>query len=131
VIASKRGPACIDLRSFTGYRVRCEDEDRREYKTDDPWTLRIDGRRGFVCPHGGDRLTACTNSGITTRRILRRVAGAVLWQDGSDGANIIFDPAHLETVAGLLRLKKRRRRMNEAERTAAAERLSKIRPSAA
>jgi hypothetical protein len=113
---------CVDLRIVGDrYRVWNELEDRRAYDRDDPWDLILPGWSGFVAPHGGQKLVACTRSCITTRRLMAVVPGAVIVQDGADGQNVTFDADHLEAVACLLRVRKRRR-LTDAQRQALGER---------
>jgi hypothetical protein len=112
---------CIDLRQFGDrFRVWNEAHTRRAHERDDIWDLVIPGAGGFVAPYGGEYLLACTNSLLTTRRILAAVPGAVVTRDGSDGQNVRFDVAHLDAAAEILRLRKRRR-VDEAERRRLAE----------
>jgi hypothetical protein len=108
-------PECVDLRTVGPYRLVNELTGKKPRTTDDPWVLLIRGRSGSVSPYGGDLLLADTRSVVTTRRILAAVPDAVVTQDGDDGQNITFPAAHLETVAGILGLK-RRRVVSEAQR---------------
>jgi hypothetical protein len=118
---------CIDLRTFGNrYRVRNETHDRTAHATDDRWDLIIQGRGGFIAPWGRGRLVACTRGSATTNKIMAAVPGARIVQDGSDGQNLTFDPAHLATVAGLLRLR-RRRVLTADQRRAAVDRLKRYR----
>ena len=48
--------------------------------------------------------------------------------DGAGGANIKFDVVHFESVADLMK-PRRRRRLSEAQKVAAAERLRKYQPA--
>jgi hypothetical protein len=84
--------------------------------------LVIPGRSGFVAPWGGRSLLACTRSAATSRRLLAAVPGAAVAQDGADGQNVSFGAEHLQVVAGLLRLRKRRR-LSDGNKQAAAGRL--------
>jgi hypothetical protein len=109
---------CIDLRTIGRYRVWNEAENRPARATDDPWDLIIPGAYGFVAlwsecrdPATGQssikRLVAATNSAKMTTRILERVSGSVVVQDGDDGQNVTFAPDGFPAVAELLRLKKK------------------------
>jgi hypothetical protein len=69
---------------------------------------------------------ACTRSRATTRRLLAAAPDAAIVQDGTDGQNVTFDAAHFEAVAGILRLRKRRR-LSEEQRRALAERGERFR----
>jgi hypothetical protein len=102
-------PSCPDLRDHASrFRVWNETEGRRAHERDDPWDLILPGQAGFIAPWGNETLVACTNSTVTTRRILDAVPGAKVVQDGSDGQNITFAPEGFEAVAGILRLRRRR-----------------------
>jgi hypothetical protein len=111
-----REATCIDLRQFSlPYRCVNDLEGRPAYERDNVWDLVLPGAAGFVAPWGGDYLLACTRHRITTAAILAKVPGAVVSQDGSDGQNVRFHRDHLDLVAGVLRLY-RRRQVSEAER---------------
>jgi hypothetical protein len=121
---------CTNLLRSWGdrFRVYNEIENRPARSRDGEWDLVLRGRLGFVAAWGRDgRLVACTNSVATTKRLLASVPGAVIVQDGDDGANITFAVEHLHAVAVILRLRKRRR-YSAAQRQAAAARLAKVRP---
>jgi hypothetical protein len=101
--------ACIDLRQFSPpYRCFNEPEDRAARSYDDPWGLIIPGWSGFLAPQGGEYLLACTRGRITTDRVLAAAEGAVITQDGGDGQNVKFHVRHLDVVAPILRLRRRR-----------------------
>ena len=111
---------CIDLRCHSDrFRVWNEIEGRKAHVTDDPWDLILPGHSGFIAPHGGDQLVACTNHTLTTRAVLAAAPGAVVTQDGSDGQNIRFASVYLDAVAMVLRIRKRRH-LPEASRAAFA-----------
>jgi hypothetical protein len=120
---------CNLLRSWGDrYRVFHEIEGRHAHTKDDPWQLIIPGRCGFVGLWGYDgRLAACTRSTATTRRLLENVPGAEVKQDGSDGQNVIFAPEHLDVVAEVLKLR-RKKHLTPAQRQAASAQLAKVRP---
>jgi hypothetical protein len=111
-----REATCIDLRRFSPpYRCFNELEGRQAYERDNPWDLVLPGAAGFVAPYGGEHLLACTRHRITTAAILAKVPDALVTQDGSHGQNIRFHVRHLDAVAGILRLR-RRKEVSEAER---------------
>jgi hypothetical protein len=114
--------------SGTRYRVYNEIYGRPAHARDDGWDLILVGRGGFVAPWGFDgRLVACTHATATTKRLLATVPDAVLVQDGSDGANVVFPAEHLDAVAAILRLR-RKRQYTAAQRQAASARLAEVRP---
>src|SRR5262245_14087752 len=118
-------PDCPDLRHLAGdrYRVANEVEGRRAHAPDPAWDLIVPGRGGFVAPWGPGRLVACTRGRGTTRKLLALVPGAAVVADGADGQNVVFGVAHLDAVAGLLYLR-RRRRLSPERRQAEAARLA-------
>jgi hypothetical protein len=114
---------CVDLRTGADrFRPWNELDERKARATDDVWDLILPGRGGFVAPWGGSRLVACTRSSATTQKLLAIVPGARVHQDGSDGQNVVFDAEHLDAVAKLLRLR-RRRVLADRQRRANRERL--------
>jgi hypothetical protein len=113
---------CVDLRQYDRYRVWNELEGRKAHQADDPWDLIIPGRLGFVAPYGGEFLHACTNSLITTRRVLAIDPEALVTQHGSDGQNVKFHSRHFEAVAKLMDLR-RRKVLSEEQKAAQVERL--------
>jgi hypothetical protein len=120
-MSDREDPPCIDLRAYSPpYRCFNELEGRPAYERDNLWDLVLQGSGGFVAPQGGEFLLACTRHRLTTAPILAKVPDALVTQDGSDGQNIRFDARHLDTVAGILGLR-RRRQVSEAERERLAE----------
>jgi hypothetical protein len=110
------------------YKVFHDFEGRPVSAKDDPWDHVLVGRSGSVALWGYDgRLVAITHSLVMTKRLLAEVPGSVIVQDGDDGANIAFQPEHLDTVARLLRLR-RKRQYTPAQREAASAHLAKVRP---
>jgi hypothetical protein len=74
-MSDREDPPCVDLRQFDPpYRVHNEPEDRPAREYDKAWDLIIPGARGFVAPHGGEDLLACTHHRKTTNAILAAVA---------------------------------------------------------
>jgi hypothetical protein len=116
---------CIDLRSMTGFKIVSELTGKRAGVRDDAWELLIPGRFGDVAPYGGDLLIASTHGPYKTREILKAVPSAVVTQDGDDGQNITFPAAHFGTVAGILRLWKRRV-LSEADRQKRADHMKRL-----
>jgi hypothetical protein len=119
---------CTDLRRLAGgrYRVHNDTEGRRAHARDDPWDLILRGLGGFVAPwayappRGSGAVVACTNSTVTTKRLLADVPGCRVVQDGADGANVVFPAEHLDAVARILRLRRRRQYTPEQCRVLAA-----------
>jgi hypothetical protein len=114
-------PTCVNLRERFGqrYKVTYEESYGAAYgpkaTREDLWLQIIPGARGQVYPHSIAMLAATTNrSGITARR-LKALPFVKVHTDGSDGVTVLFPPEHLDQVADLLQLR-RRRRISEGER---------------
>jgi hypothetical protein len=118
-------PPCIDLSERFGQRYRVEYEESyfAQYgpraRVNDPWLKIIPCRAGHICPWGGrgtrgaGRLAAVTNTPGPTARKLAALPGASLWQDGSDGATVLFDGALFSQVAKLMHPRRCRRLSDE------------------
>jgi hypothetical protein len=121
---------CTNLLHRYGHRYKVfhDIEGRPAKPRDDPWDHVLVGSRGDVVPWGRDgRLAAITHSLVTTKRLLAAIPDAKVEQDGDDGANITFEPEHLDVVAAILKLR-RKRQYTPTQREAAAARLAKVRP---
>lgn len=123
---------CIDLRERFGGRYKVRDESwtwgGREAFPRDPWHQVILCQNGHVAPWGGTRLVACTlRSGPVAER-LRRMPCCRVEQDGDDGVNASFDVRDFDRVAEVMK-PRRRRRMSEELKAAAAERFRAMRES--
>jgi hypothetical protein len=120
---------CVHLlKQFGGrFKVFNEVEGRPARVRDDAWDLILVGRSGFVAVWGAGLLVACTHSTATTKRLLATVPDSVIVQDGADGANVTFPAEHLDAVAVVLKLR-RKRQYTPAQRQAASARLAKVRP---
>jgi hypothetical protein len=120
-------PPCIDLAERFGrrYRVEYEESYFAQYgpraRVNDPWLKIIPCRLGHLMPWGGSMLAAVTNKPGPTARKLAALPGTILWQDGSDGATILFDVALFPQVAKLMHPKRRRKPPTEAQLAALAE----------
>jgi len=114
-------PPCIDLSERFGQQYRVEYEESyfaqygRRARVNDPWLKIIPCRAGHICPWGGSKLAAVTNNAGPTARKLAALPGAILWQDGSDGATVLFDVALFSRVAKLMHPKRRRKPPTEAQ----------------
>lgn len=116
----------INLRERFGQRCRVTYEKayRHEYgpraRVEDPWLQIIPGGRGHVFPWDERRLAASTNASGATATKLKALPFVEVWQDGADGATVLFPVEKLDEVADLLKLR-RRRRISERERERLAE----------
>ncbi len=117
---------CIDLRARFGQRWRIDYEQPHTSRTSDPWYQKIRCTHGHICPWGGDQLAACTNKRGPIAGRLQRLSFTEVAQAGDDGSNVVFPVDHFEEIAKIMR-PKRRRRMSEEQRQAAADRLAEFR----
>ena len=124
---------CIDLRRQFGdcYRMRHEDAQHGKHaRTEDPWLMVIACRNGHIGPWGGTTLVACTDRSGPVAKRLKSLPFAQVAQDGDDGVNVLFDVAHFDEVAQIMRpLRKYRVSKKEANRR--AERVAKYQFSTA
>ena len=120
-------PPCIDLAERFGrrYRVEYEESYFAQYgpraRVNDPWLKIIPCRLGHLMPWGGSLLAAVTDRAGPAARKLAALPGAILWQDGSDGATVLFDVTDLPRMAKLMHPKRRRKPPTEAQLAALAE----------
>ena len=111
---------CVNLKERFGKRFKVgHDEayfaERGERGfADDPQLQIIPGRRGHVFPGPGDLLAAFCRRGPTANR-LKALPFVQVYTEGSDGVTVLFSADHLDQVAELLLLK-RRRQITEGER---------------
>ncbi len=123
---------CVNLRERFGdtYRVAHEGAYCAEYgpnaHREDPWLTVIPCENGHICPWGRSTLTACTTSAGSVAKRLKVLPFTSVAQDGTDGANVLFDVEHFDAVARIMKPRRRRRLSPEARR-AAGERLAKYR----
>ena len=123
---------CINLKERYGdkYRVRHEDWTwgRKSHISSDPWEMVILCKYGHVCPWGGNDLAACTDRSGRIAAQLKRLPFVEVWQDGSDGANVVFDASTLGEVMRIMR-PRLRRRLSPEQRAIATARLQALRGS--
>lgn len=106
---------CVDLEQQFGdrYKVTYEEShgaERREIRAAEaPWLMVIPCQHGKICPWSGGHLAACTfkNGSVASR--LRNLPFVSVRQDGADGINAVFHVAHFDTVAKIMKPKRRRR----------------------
>ena len=110
----------IDLRTLAGKRYRLAYDESRQGRDDDPWLLTIPCRCGHIYPHSATLLGVATNSRATGLK-LAKLPGVEIWQDGSDGMNLVF-PAHVfDKVASVVRPKRKRQLGEEQRQRASAQ----------
>jgi hypothetical protein len=124
---------CINLKEAFGdrFKVAYEEAYLAEYgegaRRDDPWLQIILCQNGHICPWGGSSLAACTTTNGRVAAKLRRLPFVEIAQDGNDGINAVFDVAHFDRIAEIMK-PRRRRRLSEAQKAANVERLRKYHP---
>ena len=119
---------CLNLLETFGDRYQIRWEEPANSRWTDPWYQLIPCRLGHIYPHGGDLL------GFASRRrggVTRRVASlpyATVMQAGDGGANILFPADRFFEVAMMVH-PRQRRRLTDAQRAAAIERLQRYWPA--
>jgi hypothetical protein len=107
----------IDLKAQFGDRYRITPDESSSVDTDREtrlWCHRIPCRYGFISVHGEDTLAAWTDRRGMIRRLVA-LEGVRLHQRGDREARVLFPPDRLDSVAGLLRAR-RRVRLSPEER---------------
>jgi hypothetical protein len=106
-----------------GYRLTWDES--RAGREQDANLMQIPCKHGHIYPHGPKTLGAAVDGHPGIVRKLLALPGTRCHQLGDRGeANILFGVELLDTVAGVMRVR-RRRRMTDAQRAAATERLSR------
>src|SRR5262245_13801374 len=87
-------PAPIDLRKIAGKRYRLEYEPSHKGRADDAWLLVIPCRYGHIYPHGSklSKLLGVATDSRTIGLRLAKLPRVEVWQEGSDGMNLVFPP---------------------------------------
>jgi hypothetical protein len=95
----------------------------------DPLAYIMPCRHGHIFAHGKRTLGAATNSAGPIAKRLRAMPRVKVWQDGSDGLNVIFDVDDFDLIAELMRPRARRRLSPEHKaKLAAAAGKTRFRP---
>jgi len=125
---------CVNLKEMFGDRYKATHEESyfaehgENAIREDPWLLIIPCYSGHICPWGGNDLAACTDKAGPVVNRLKALPFATVAQDGSDGANIVFDVVHFNQVAEIMK-PRRRKRLSEEQKRANAERLRQYQPA--
>lgn len=125
-------PTCLNLRSLFGreYKIRHEESYRAERpefrKEEEPWLQIIPCRHGHIYPHGGNLLGWSAARAGSINEQVKRLPFVTVSQDGSDGANVLFEVRHFNQVAAIVQPRRRppKRTMTPEQRQAAIERLA-------
>jgi hypothetical protein len=104
-------------------RYRLAWDESRQGKEQDPTLMVLPAKFGHIYVHGVDTLGAACDSTRIAAKLLR-LPYTYCHQRGDDGANVLFPVEHLAEVAGILRVRKRKKcTLTESQRVAAGERL--------
>ena len=85
-------------------------------------------QNGEICPWGGENLAACTNTSGPVAKRLKALPFATVAQDGTDGANVVFDVEHFDEVAAIMRPRKRKLSEEHKAKLAAANAPFRFKP---
>jgi hypothetical protein len=128
---------CIDLSARFAHRYQIQNEESYQAERGgdgrlcDPWLLTIPCRFGHIYPHGGNYLAASTFLRGPVAGRLAALPCVCLVRDGDDGINVVFHVDDFDTVAAIMK-PKRRRRLTAEQRVEQVERLRnyQFRPAA-
>jgi len=119
---SSAAPGCINLRERFGrrYRVEYEESYFAEYgshaRVEDPAYMILLCKYGHIYPAGGNLLAASVDGHPIVANRLGRLPCCRVEQDGDFGElTVVFDVADFDTVARIMR-PRRRRRLSAAHR---------------
>jgi hypothetical protein len=124
----------INLKQRFGDRYKVEFEqsyhvERPEFRAAEaPWLMMVPCQHGEICPWGDENLAACTSKAGSVAKRLKALPYTTVAQDGDDGANVVFPVGHFDEVVAIMK-PRRRRRLSEGQRAAAAEHLRKYQPA--
>lgn len=125
-------PECVNLRERFAQRFKIEfdpayDPANRHRDNLDPWAMLLPLRGGCIFPYGGGMLAVEVDGRPILKRKLAGLACTTIIQDGDGGfGSFAFAVEDFEAVADLVK-PRRRRRMTERQRAAAASRLRPFR----
>jgi hypothetical protein len=128
---------CVNLRSHFGqkYKVGYEESYYAQYgpnaRVEDPWLMIIPCQRGVqIYPWDQSTLAVSTETETPESWIdaLMAIPSIRIHQAGDDGFTLLFDIEDFEQVAQIVK-PRRRRRLSDEQRAAAAERLRSYQPA--
>jgi len=104
--------------------------ERSKRTIEDPCLMILLCQHGEIYPWGGTRLAASTYKNGPVASKLRKLPFVDLAasRDGDDGVDAVFDVAHFDEVAAIMK-PRRRRRLTPEQRQAATERLTQYQPA--
>ena len=110
----------IDLRAEFGGKWQIGLDEAARGRWADPWNYIVRCRHGHLYPVDGDRIGAATDRAGVIVRKLRAIDGVEIFQDGEDGANVVFHRAKLRYIARVMKPRSVRQ-LSPAQRTALAQ----------
>lgn len=110
----------IDLKAEFGGKWQIGLDEAAGGRWADPWNYIVRCRHGHLYPAGKDRIGAATDRAGLIVRKLRGIAGVDVFQDGEDGANVVFHRAKLRYIARVMKPRSVRQ-LSPAQRAALAQ----------
>jgi hypothetical protein len=123
---SREQMLCVNLKDAFGDRFKVLFEEsyraeRPEYRREKaPWLMILPCQHGHIGPWDGTLLAACTDKAGGIAKRLKSLSFTTVAQDGTDGANIVFDVEYFDQVASIMKPRKRRR-LSEAQKAVLAK----------
>ena len=123
---------CVNLKEQFGdrFKVAYEESYQAERgdhcRAEDPWLMIMLCRHGEIYPFGGDQLVASTKVAGGIARVLKGLSYTIVYQDGSDGVDVLFPGDRFEEIAAIMKPRKRRQ-ISDAEGKRLAEMGAKFR----
>jgi len=111
---------CIDLKAEFGGKWQIGLDEAARGRWADPWNYVVRCRYGHLYPVDGDRIGAATDRAGAIVRKLRTIDGVDVFQDGEDGANVVFHRAKLRYIARVMKPRSARQ-LSPAQRSALAQ----------
>ena len=109
----------IDLKAEFGGKWQIGLDEAARGRWADPWNYVIRCKHGHLYPVDGDRIGAATDRAGAIVRKLRSIVGVEVFQDGEDGANVVFHRAKLRFIARVMKPRSVRQ-LSPAQRAALA-----------
>lgn len=100
-------PSCVNVETrFPKHKLGYDDPSFAG--TQDAWLKTIVCKAGFIAPHGGRQLIACTNKSRSKATAkLRESELCVVVQDATDGVNAVFGVEDWQEIFNIMGAKKR------------------------
>jgi len=112
--------SCVNLMQWYSKRFKigwdpAYDPKHRPADKLDPWYMVVLCERGEIYPYGGNLLAAEVDGRPITAKRLRNLECTTVVQDGDDFVAVTFDAVDFDTIAELLK-PRRRRQVSESEK---------------